>query len=69
MPSGKKGGPRMGAGRPPKLAESVRRNRVVVMLTDAEFEQLQRMAEDGGLPVGTTLYCLIAGALEARSAG
>ena len=63
------GGPRPGSGRPRGSGgppESVRRNRVVVMLTDAELATLDRMAADSGLPLGTMLYQLVKRSLRTR---
>ena len=48
-----------GTGGPPEL---VRRNRVVVTLTDAELAVLERMA--GDRPLGTVLYELVARGLK-----
>ena len=62
-----RGGPRHGAGRPRGSGgppESVRRNRVVVMVTDAELAKLQRLAEARGLPFGTVAYDLLGRALR-----
>jgi hypothetical protein len=53
-------------GRPPGPPESVRRNRVATTLTDAELEQLERLAADRGVPVGTALYQLVKRALKPR---
>jgi hypothetical protein len=55
-----------GTGGPP---ESVRRNRAVVMLTDAEFATLTSLAADHGLPLGTMLYQLVAGRLRPARSG
>lgn len=54
-----RGGKRPGAGRPKGTGgppELVRRNRVVAMLTDAEFEKLQREAKASQVPLGTMAY-------------
>lgn len=56
--------PRMG--RPPKSPEEARRNRVVVMVTDAELEKLQASAEDQDLPAGTVAYEVLAKWLRRR---
>ena len=61
------GGARPGAGRKPGPPESVRRNRVVVMLTDAELAGLKRRAAKDGNPMGTAAYKIVAASL-ARSA-
>lgn len=64
---GRHGGPRVGAGRPRgsgRPPEEVRRNRVVVMLRDAEMAKLERLAEARELPLGTMAYELLAPALR-----
>jgi hypothetical protein len=43
--------------------ESLRRNRVVVLVTDAELEALEAVAEERELPVGTAAYQLLVRAL------
>ena len=53
-------------GRPRKPVEESRRNRVVVMLTDAELARLHRLADEKGLPFGTVAYELVARALIRR---
>lgn len=61
------GGPRKGAGRKAgfgKAPEEIRRNRVVVMLTDAELAALHRIAGARDLPLGTVAYELVAKALK-----
>jgi hypothetical protein len=61
------GGPRRGAGRKPANSdEGTRRNRVVVMLTDTEIEQLKAIAEAAEAPVGTVAYNYVAAALKRR---
>lgn len=52
-----------GSGGPP---ETIRRNRVVVMLTDGELTKLQRLAEAKGLPLGTVAYEFVGRALARR---
>ena len=59
-----RGGPRIGSGRPRGPDESVRRNRVTVMLTDAELAKLHRLAESRELPLGTVAYQLFAQGLR-----
>jgi hypothetical protein len=51
-------------GRPPKDAAERRRNRVVVMLTDAELERLEEIAQ--GAPLGTALYGMVGQRLKSR---
>ncbi len=46
-------------GRPPGPPEKVRRNRIATTLTDAELEQLGRLADAAGVPLGTMLYQLV----------
>jgi hypothetical protein len=60
----KKGVPKMG--RPAGPPENVRRNRVVVFVTDAELAKLHRMTEDSGRPLGTVAYELLGRALRGR---
>ncbi len=43
--------------------EKVRRNRVVITLTDAELAKLHRLAERKDLPLGTAAYEIVARAL------
>lgn len=52
-----------GSGGPP---EKVRRNRVVLTVTDAELEKLHRLAKSKSLPLGTTAYEIVARALRRR---
>jgi hypothetical protein len=52
-----------GSGGPP---EKIRRNRVVVMLTDAELAKLHRWAEERDLPLGTVAYEIVGRALARR---
>ena len=56
--------PRMG--RPPKPVEEVRRNRLVVMVTDAELAAIQSMAAKRGIPQGTLAHEVLARALRRR---
>lgn len=53
-------------GRPPKPPEEARRNRVVVMVTDAELAKLQAAADDRGIPAGTVAYEALARWLRRR---
>ncbi len=53
-------------GRPAGRPEKVRRNRTVVMLTDADFEKLGRLAEKLDLPMGTVAYQFVAHGLARR---
>ena len=50
-------------GRPRMPLEEARRNRVVIMLTDAELAKLHRLAERKNLPLGTAAYEIVARAL------
>ena len=47
--------------------QEVRRNRVVVMLTDQEFGTLRRLAKERGLPFGTAAYQIMGRSLARRS--
>ena len=60
-----RGGPR-GGGRPRKPEQEVRRNRVVVMLTDQEFQTLRRLAKESKLPFGTVAYQIMGRSLRRR---
>lgn len=60
------GGPRRGAGRKPQLTEEVRSNRIVVLLTDEQFNLLKRLAAEASLPAGTLAYQLLARGLARR---
>lgn len=51
-------------GRPPGPPEQVRRNRVAVMLTDAELATLHRMADAQAKPLGTVAHELLSKALR-----
>ena len=67
-----RGGPRPGSGRPRgsgKELEAVRRNRVVVMLTDAELKKLRRLADQKDLPLGTAAYEFVGRGLKRRRGG
>ncbi len=63
------GGARPGAGRPKGSGQGpspdARRNRVAVMLTDAELRKLVRAARRGRQPVATLAYQLLARSLRA----
>ena len=61
-----RGGPRPGSGRPRGKASDVRKNRVVVMVTDAELGKLHRLAESSKLPMGTVAYQILSAALKRR---
>jgi len=51
-------------GRPAGPPEDVRRNRVVVMVTDGELAKLHRLADARDLPLGTIAYELLARSLD-----
>ena len=59
------GGPRKGSGRKATPGGG-RRNRVVVMLTDAELAKLHRWAEEKDLPLGSIAYEIVGRALARR---
>jgi hypothetical protein len=61
-----RGGPRPGAGRPRRPSEEIQRNRVVVLLADAEFEKLERWADERRLALGTLAREIIERALRRR---
>ncbi len=64
MAARKKGAAKMG--RPAGPPENVRRNRIVVMVTDAELAKLHRMAEGSGRPLGSVAYELLTKTLHRR---
>ena len=70
MARGKKktgrGGARPGSGRKPGPPELVRHNRLSLVLTDSEQEQLQREADREGIPIATLGHRIIARALRRR---
>jgi hypothetical protein len=53
-------------GKRPAPPETLRRNRVVAMLTDEELVKLMRVAEAKSLPVGTLARQLIVTSLAKR---
>ena len=61
-----RGGPRPGSGRPRGPSGEVRRNRVVLMLTDSELAKLHRLAEERELPIGTAAYEIVERTLRRR---
>ena len=60
------GGPRRGSGRKPEVEGQVRRNRVVVMLTDTQLAKLQKLAHEKDLPLGTVAYEFVGRGLKRR---
>lgn len=46
--------------------ETIRRNRVVVLLTDGELAKLHRLAEEKSLPLGTAAYEIVRRGLARR---
>ena len=62
-----RGGPRPGSGRPKGPVAEVRRNRVVIMLTDGELVKLEKIAGKRGLPLGTAAYEIVGRALARRN--
>ncbi len=68
--TGKWGGRRLGAGRKPgsgRPKEEVRRNRLMVSVTDQELAALRRLAAKRGLPPATLVYRIVAGWLRRRT--
>ena len=53
-------------GRPAGPPERVRRNRVVVLLTDEELRKLEAVADAADEPVGTAAYNIVARSLRRR---
>ncbi len=61
------GGRRKGAGRRPgsgRPKEQVRRNRLMISLTDAELRKLKELADHEKLPVGRVAYGFVARGLK-----
>ncbi len=54
-------------GRPPGAPESIRRNRVVTLMTDAEFEKLTRIADEEEKSVSAMVHQIISRYLKRRS--
>jgi hypothetical protein len=52
--------------RPPRKPETLRDRRVVVMVTQADYATLERLAAREGLAPGTVAYQLLMGALKRR---
>lgn len=53
-------------GRPPGSAESLRRNRVVTMVTDSELKRLSDIAEAENESLSATVHELLARFLDAK---
>ena len=53
-------------GRPPGPPEKVRRNLVRAMLTDAELDKLERLADELDRPLSTVVYEILARTLKRR---
>lgn len=53
-------------GRPPGSAESLRRNRVVSMVTDSELKRLRAIAEANNESLSATVHKLLARFLDAK---
>lgn len=63
------GGPRLGAGHPPKGRDWVREERVAVLLTVGQKRELEEIAKAWNVPVGTAIWALVEEALaKARRA-
>ncbi len=60
------GGTRKGPGRRPLARDVARSERVGVMLTRAERDQLQEIADGDHLPVGTVAHHILSCALARR---
>ncbi len=68
--TGKWGGRRPGAGRKPgsgQPKEEVRRNRVMVSVTDQELAVLRQLAAKRGIPPATLVHRILAGWLRRRT--
>jgi hypothetical protein len=53
-------------GRPLMQVEDLRRNRVGTMVTDAERDHLEQVADERGVPVSVVIYELISRMLRRR---
>lgn len=53
-------------GRPPGSAESLRRNRVVTMVTDSELKRLSAIAEAENESLSATVHKLLVRFLDAK---
>ena len=53
-------------GRPPGSTESLRRNRVVTMVTDSELKRLSAIAEAEDESLSATVHKLLARSLDAK---
>ncbi len=53
-------------GRPTIPREELRRNRVMVTLTDAEFEMLRRLADEKSQALGTAIRDVLVRSLKRR---
>ena len=62
----KRAGGQKRMGRPAAPPQTLRRNRVVVMMTDTEVEKLHRLAANKEIAVGTAAYEILARALKRR---
>ena len=51
-------------GRPPGPPENVRRHRIAATFTDAERRQLEALAAERSVPVGTLIYAWVRRALR-----
>ena len=51
-------------GRPASPPETVRRNRVVAQLTDAEFKKIHKWSDEKDIPVSTLVHEVLARALK-----
>ncbi len=60
------GGKRKRVGRPAGPPETVRRNRVVAFVTDAELSKLHRISDERDLPMATVVYQLLVASLKRR---
>ena len=54
-------------GRPPRAPESIRRRRVVTLMTDAEFEKLARLADEEEESVSAFVHQIITRYLKRRN--
>ena len=61
-----KKGRRKKVGRPPKVPEEKRRNRLTITLTDAELAKINQIADATERPLGTVVHEIVARVLRRK---
>ena len=59
--------PRRRLGRPPETPGSIRRRRMVTLMTDAEFEKLTKIADENEKSVSAFVHQIVSRYLKRRS--